>query len=32
LQEQMQTIMPWLKNILDTEKTGNYLIKELVPE
>ena len=32
LQQQMQTIMPWLKNTLDTEKTGNYLIKELVPE
>ena len=32
LQEQMQTIMPWLKYILDTEKTGNYLIKELVSE
>lgn len=32
LNEQMQTIMPWLKNILDTEKTGNYLIKELVSE
>ena len=32
LQQQMQTIMPWLKNTLDTEKMGNYLIKELVPE
>ncbi|OCG02361.1 23S rRNA (adenine(2030)-N(6))-methyltransferase RlmJ [Gilliamella apis] len=32
LHEQMQTIMPWLKKILDTEKTGNYLIKELVSE
>ena len=32
LQQQMQTIMPWLKNTLDTEKTGNYLIKELVSE
>ena len=32
LQQQMQTIMPWLKNTLDTEKTGNYFIKELVPE
>ena len=32
LQQQMQTIMPWLKNTLDTGKTGNYLIKELVPE
>ncbi|MBI0114699.1 MULTISPECIES: 23S rRNA (adenine(2030)-N(6))-methyltransferase RlmJ [unclassified Gilliamella] len=32
LHEQMQTIMPWLKNTLDTEKMGNYLIKELVPE
>ncbi len=32
LQQQMQTIMLWLKNTLDTEKTGNYLIKELVPE
>ena len=32
LQQQMQTIMPWLKSTLDTEKMGNYLIKELVPE
>ena len=32
LQQQMQTIMPWLKNTLDTEKMGNYIIKELVPE
>jgi 23S rRNA (adenine2030-N6)-methyltransferase len=32
LHEQMQTIMPWLKSILDKDKTGNYLIKELVPE
>ena len=32
LHEQMQTIMPWLKKILDTEKNGNYLIKELVSE
>ncbi len=32
LHEQMQTIIPWLKNILDTEKTGNYFIKELVSE
>ena len=32
LQQQMQTIMPWLKNTLETEKTWNYLIKELVPE
>lgn len=32
LQQQMQTIMPWLKNTLDTEKTGDYFIKELVPE
>ena len=32
LHKQMQTIIPWLKNILDTEKTGNYLIKELVSE
>jgi 23S rRNA (adenine2030-N6)-methyltransferase len=32
LHEQMQTIMPWLKNILDKDKTGNYFIKELVPE
>ena len=32
LQQQMQTIMPWLKSTLDTEKMGNYLIKELVTE
>ena len=32
LHEQMQTIMPWLKQILDTEKTGSFTIKQLVSE
>ncbi|MCX8575029.1 MULTISPECIES: 23S rRNA (adenine(2030)-N(6))-methyltransferase RlmJ [unclassified Gilliamella] len=32
LHEQMQSIMPWLKEKLDTEKTGNFTIKELVSE
>ncbi|OCG13819.1 rRNA methyltransferase [Gilliamella sp. wkB292] len=32
LHEQMQTILPWLSNILDTDKTGNILIKKLVTE
>ncbi|MWN32248.1 MULTISPECIES: 23S rRNA (adenine(2030)-N(6))-methyltransferase RlmJ [unclassified Gilliamella] len=32
LHEQMRTILPWLKTILDIEKTGNYIIRELVPE
>lgn len=32
LHEQMQTIMPWLKEILDTEKIGNFVIKQLVSE
>ncbi|OCG07147.1 rRNA methyltransferase [Gilliamella sp. wkB178] len=32
LQQQMQTIMPWLKEILDTEKTGSFTIKQLVSE
>lgn len=32
LHEQMQTIMPWLKQILDTEKTASFTIKQLVSE
>ncbi|MWN90218.1 23S rRNA (adenine(2030)-N(6))-methyltransferase RlmJ [Gilliamella sp. Pra-s65] len=32
LHEQMRTILPWLKTILDIEKTGNCIIRELVPE
>ncbi len=32
LHEQMNTILPWLKGVLDTEKTGNYTIKQLVTE
>ena len=32
LHEKMQTIMPWLKEILDTEKIGNFVIKQLVSE
>ncbi|WP_294966595.1 23S rRNA (adenine(2030)-N(6))-methyltransferase RlmJ [uncultured Gilliamella sp.] len=32
LHEQMQTIMPWLKQILDTEKTGSFTVKQLVSE
>lgn len=32
LHEQMQSIMPWLKETLDIEKTGNFTIKELVSE
>lgn len=29
---QMQTILPWLKSILDPQGTGHTLLKELVPE
>ncbi len=32
LHEQMQTILPWLKNTLDVEKTGSFIAKELVSE
>ncbi len=32
LHEQMQTILPWLKNILDVERTGSIIAKELVSE
>lgn len=32
LHEQMKIIMPWLKNVLDTEKTGDFIIKQLVSE
>lgn len=32
LHEQMQSIMPWLKETLDIDKTGNFTIKELVSE
>ncbi|MWP46514.1 23S rRNA (adenine(2030)-N(6))-methyltransferase RlmJ [Gilliamella sp. Pas-s27] len=32
LHEQMRTILPWLKTILDIEKTGNCIIRDLVPE
>ncbi|KFA58071.1 rRNA methyltransferase [Gilliamella sp. wkB18] len=32
LYDQMQKIMPWLKNILDIEKTGNFSIKQLTSE
>ncbi len=32
LHEQMQTILPWLKNTLDVEKTGSFIAQELVSE
>lgn len=32
LQQQMQDILPWLRNILDPEDMGHILIKELVTE
>ena len=32
LHEQMQTILPWLKNTLDVEKTGSFIVQELVSE
>ncbi|SCC20765.1 23S rRNA (adenine(2030)-N(6))-methyltransferase RlmJ [Gilliamella intestini] len=32
LHEQMHTILPWLKTTLDVEKTGNFIIRELVSE
>ena len=32
LHAQMQTILPWLKNTLDVEKTGSFIAKELVSE
>ncbi|MWP49723.1 MULTISPECIES: 23S rRNA (adenine(2030)-N(6))-methyltransferase RlmJ [unclassified Gilliamella] len=32
LHEQMRTILPWLKKTLNVEKTGNFIIRELVPE
>ncbi|MDF7670508.1 23S rRNA (adenine(2030)-N(6))-methyltransferase RlmJ [Orbaceae bacterium ESL0721] len=32
LHEQMQTIMPWLKDQLDVESTGNITVKQLVAE
>ena len=32
LHAQMQTILPWLKNTLDVEKTGSFIAQELVSE
>ncbi|OCG25061.1 rRNA methyltransferase [Gilliamella sp. wkB108] len=32
LHQQMQTIMPWLTDILDTKQTGSFTIKQLVSE
>ncbi|AHN27002.1 Protein involved in catabolism of external DNA [Gilliamella apicola] len=32
LHEQMQTILPWIKNTLDVEKTGSFIAQELVSE
>lgn len=32
LHQQMQTIMPWLTEILDTKQTGSFTIKQLVSE
>ncbi|OCG11658.1 rRNA methyltransferase [Gilliamella sp. App6-5] len=32
LHEQMNIVMPWLKTTLDSEKTGNFVIKKLVSE
>lgn len=32
LHEQMQTILPWLKNTLNVEKTGSFIAQELVSE
>ena len=32
LHEQMQTILPWLKNTLDVEKTGSFIAQDLVSE
>ena len=32
LHEQMQTILPWLKNTLNVDKTGSFIAQELVSE
>lgn len=32
LHAQMQSVLPWLKNVLDTDNTGNITITQLVPE